>query len=152
MALRSYASRHAAGAARIALCNGGSVRLYNGQRPAGPLTNQSLATFVSTATLVATWTLNATAFGTDTNGTATLNVAAPAGNGSTIAATAAATGTLSAVNANGGFVVFIDSGGSPVDAFTAGLTGSGAELIFDVQPQNGGQCLLSWTHVESAGS
>lgn len=147
----SYASRHVAGAARILKYDGGTIKLYNGAIPAGPLTNQSLATFISGATLVASWTLNSTAVGSDTNGTATLSVAAPAGDGSRITATASATGTLSGSNANGGFFVACDSGGNPITADTASLTGGGGKLVFDSQPQSGASCYLTgWTHTESA--
>jgi len=152
MALQSYAARHAAGAARIAAVNGGSVKIYNGSRPAG-LTNQSLATYISAATLVVSFTLNSTAFGADSNGTSSLNLAAPQGNGSQIAGTASATGTLSASNTTSGFAVFCDSSNAPVWSCTAGLNGSGAEVTIDVQPQSGGTVnLTGYTHTESAGT
>lgn len=151
MALHAYASRHAAGAARIALADGGTFRIYNGSRPAG-LTNQSLATYINGATLVASFALNSTAFNVDSNGVSTLNLAATAGDGSKISATAAATGTLAA-DTTSGFGVFCDSSANPLWSVTVGLTGGGAEVTFDSQPQSGGTVnLTGYTHTESAGS
>ncbi len=54
--------------AALDVCNGGTIDIYDGTQPAGPLTA------VSTQTLLATLTLNATAFGVAASGAKTAGV------------------------------------------------------------------------------
>ncbi len=66
--------------AALDVCNGGTIDIYDGTQPAGPLTA------VSTQTLLATVTLNATAFAAASNGTKTAGVIV---NGTGLAASTA---------------------------------------------------------------
>lgn len=63
----SVTTRNAATDAKAALWNSGKLRLYSGTRPATP------ETALSGNTLLAELTMNATAFGASTSGTATAN-------------------------------------------------------------------------------
>jgi len=83
--MRSAAlSRNAAADAVCARCNGGTIKIYSGTRPA------TADTALSGNTLLATGTFSATAFGSASNGVATANSitkesSAPAGGTATFA-------------------------------------------------------------------
>lgn len=75
----SHAASNAACNALTALVNGGTIKIYTGSQPA------NAETAITTQTLLGSVTLNATAFGSATNGTGTANAIT--------SGTAAATGT-----------------------------------------------------------
>lgn len=142
-AVQSTALRTAIATAASSRLNSGTARLYSGAAKGSQNVDGTVAAL--TGTLVATWNLAATAF-TVSNGVATLS-------GTPISATAAATAALSGANATSGYIVFISSGSAIEVIASAGLTGSGAEMIFDVQPQSGGTVnLTGYTRTFPAGS
>lgn len=142
-AVQSTATRQAAANAACALLNSGTARLYSGAAKGSQDANGSVASL--TGTLIATWSLASTAF-TVSGGVCTLA-------GVPLSATAAATAALSASNTTSGYIVFITSASAISVVASAGLTGSGAEMIFDVQPQSGGTVnLTGYTRTFPAGS
>jgi X-X-X-Leu-X-X-Gly heptad repeat protein len=142
-AVQSTALRTAIATAASSRLNSGTARLYSGASKASQNADGTVAAL--TGTLIATWTLSATAF-TVSNGVATLA-------GVPLTATAAATAALSSSNTTSGYIVFIGSGNAIEVIASAGLTGSGAEMVFDVQPQSGGTVnLTGYTRTFPAGS
>ncbi|XXX79194.1 hypothetical protein WMF30_10510 [Sorangium sp. So ce134] len=120
----STASRNTMIDAWTALLNGGSIRIYDGSRPATP------ETAVSTQVLLATLTLNATAFGAAASASATANAI-------TSDSSADATGTAA-------WARVVTSGGTAVADLTVGATGSGADIEFNsVAFQAGAQISIS---------
>lgn len=143
MAVQSTALRSAIATAASARLNSGTARLYSGASKGSQNADGTVAAL--TGTLIATWSLAATAF-TVSNGVATLA-------GVPLSATAAATAALSSANATSGYVVFITSGNAIEYISSASLAGGGAEVTFDVQPQNGGTVnLTSYTRTFPAGT
>lgn len=102
------ASRNAAVDAIAALANGGTIEVRTGSQPA-------TASDAATGTLLATFTLSATAYGAGASGVATLA-------GTPISTTWSASGTAGWYRVKG-------AGGSTVQDGAAGVAGSGAELI-----------------------
>jgi uncharacterized glyoxalase superfamily protein PhnB len=93
-----------------ALLNGGSIRIYDGTRPATP------ETAVSTQVLLAELTLNATAFAAASSASATANAI-------TADSSANATGTAS-------WARVLTSGATAVGDLTVTATGGGGDLTF----------------------
>ncbi len=98
---RTAAAANAAADAMAALCNGGTLNIYDGTQPA------TAATAISGQTLLAALPLSATAFGAASNGVATANAI-------TADSSANATGTASwfRVTNSGGTAVFDGSAGT----------------------------------------
>lgn len=69
----STAARNAADDAAMALCNGGTLKFYTGSAPTNP-------SDAASGTLLATLTMNATAFAASVAGVATANAIAPDSN------------------------------------------------------------------------
>lgn len=115
----SNAAASAAANAVTALVNGGTLRIYAGTKPAGP------DTALSGATLLASLSFSATAFGAASNGVATAN--------SITAATASNGGTASffrAFASNGSTAVFdgeVGTSGSDLNLNSTNIS-SGAEV------------------------
>lgn len=142
-AVQSTALRTAIATAACSRLNGGTARLFAGASKASQNVDGTVASL--TGTPITTWNLAATAF-TVSNGVCTLA-------GTPLSATAAATATLSSANATSGYVVFISSGNAIEVIASASLAGGGAEVTFDVQPQNGGTVnLTSYTRTFPAGT
>jgi hypothetical protein len=93
-----------------ALLNGGSIRIYDGTRPATP------ETAVSTQVLLAELTFNATAF-------AAASAASASANAITADTAANATGTAT-------WARILTSGGTAVGDLTVSATGGGGDLQF----------------------
>lgn len=117
-----------------ALFNGGTIRIYDGTRPAGP------ATAISTQTLLAELTFGATAFGAAANGVATVN--AITGDSS-----ANATGTAT-------WYRLFTSGGTARCDGKVSTAGNGGDLILNsVALQSGAAVsILSFTLTAPAGT
>ena len=112
--------------ALAALCNGGSIKVYDGTQPA------TADTAVSTQVLGVTLTLNATAFGAAVSGLITAN-AITSGT-----AVASITPTWARVLTSGGATVMDVSAGASganmtIGAFTSGTTVSCSSFTHDVR-------------------
>lgn len=106
----STASRNTMIDSWTALLNGGSIRIYDGTRPATP------ETAVSTQVLLAELTFNATAFAAASSASATANAI-------TADTSANATGTAS-------WARVLTSGGTAVGDLTVTATGGGGDMQF----------------------
>lgn len=107
-----------------ALLNGGSIRIYDGSRPATP------ETAVSTQTLLATLTFNATAFGAASSASASANAI-------TADTSADATGTAA-------WARVLTSGGTAVADLTVTASGGGGDIEFNsVAIQAGAQVSIT---------
>jgi hypothetical protein len=116
-----------------AALNGGSIRFYDGSRPA------TTETAISTQVLLVTLTFNATAFGASSSASASANAI---GSG-TVAATGAAT-----------WARLVNSSGTAVADATVTATGGGGDIQMDgVDFGAGGTVSLSsFTISQPAGS
>lgn len=118
----STAAQNAACNALCALLNSGSIKIYTGSQPA------NANTAVTSQTLLCTFTLNSTAFGSASSGVATLQ-------GTTLLATSGATGTAAwfrACDSSGNAVADGSCGTSSADMIlntTSIVNGSQVQLI-----------------------
>jgi hypothetical protein len=120
----STSSRNTMIDAWTALLNGGSIRIYDGSRPATP------ETAVSTQTLLATLTFNATAFGAASSASASANAI-------TADTSADATGTAA-------WARVLTSGGTAVADLTVTASGGGGDIEFNsVAIQAGAQVSIT---------
>lgn len=128
---RTAAAANAAADAMAALCNGGTLNIYDGTQPA------TAGTAISTQTLLAALPLSATAFASASNGVATANSI-------TADSSANATGTAS-------WFRVVNSGGTTVFDGSAGT--SNADLVLNSTAIQSGAnvSVTSLTLTESLG-
>lgn len=128
---RTAAAANAAADAMAALCNGGTLNIYDGTQPA------TAGTAISTQTLLAALPLSATAFASASNGVATANSI-------TADSSANATGTAS-------WFRVVNSGGTTVFDGSAGT--SSADLVLNSTAIQSGAnvSVTSLTLTESLG-
>lgn len=120
------AAVHAAGAAVEALFNSGFLNIYSGTQPA------TADTALSGNTLLASFTLAATAFGTDTNGVSTL-----AGTPLSATASATASATFFRVLKSDGTTAVMDgtvgTSGADLNLNTTSITSGGTVTLTSFQ-------------------